>query len=296
MNHRMNKRRPRAGRRAGQLWLAACWLFLLTLALGCRPTPTPLPAIRFRIGSADSTQYLAREAADAYRRARPTTTFDFFTSNSSMALRQLALNQFDFAFIERNPRADELARARAAALELGRDGVFVVVHPTNALQTIARDALKKVLTGEVNQWSQLNAPAPGGQDAIQVISREDGSGMRAVIEEQVMQGARLTPTALLLPTNLDVLAYVADHPNAIGYVAANIWDENSRTRPLAIDNVAATRATIADGTYPLIQTVFLIVPQPPSPTVSNFLEFLASNEGRTTLYRRISELTPQTGK
>ncbi len=270
--------------------LVFSFLVSLFVLLACRATPTPPPAIHFKIGSADSTQYIARETANAYRRAHPTTTFDFFTSNSTTALRQLSFHQFDFAFIERNPRADELERANATALELGRDGVFVIVHPSNPLQNISRDDLKKILTGEFSLWSQMGIAAPNGRDEIQVLMREEGSGMRAVIEEHIMQGARITPTALLQPTNLDMLAYVAEHPHAIGYVAANIWDENSRTRVLGIDNFAATHGNIRAGTYPLLQTVFLIVPQTPNESITSFVDFLASSDGRSILYQRISEL------
>ena len=79
-------------------------------------------------------------------------------------------------------------------------------------------------------------------------------------------------------------------PVVIGYVAANIWDNNSGTMPLGIDNVPATRETIADGTYPLLQTIFLIIPQEPDADINGFVDFLAGPEGRATLYKRISEL------
>lgn len=274
----------------------ARFVFLVLSVLGflsCRATPTPTPAIYLRIGTSDSTQYIAREAASAFRRARPTTTFDFFTSNSTTALRQLAFGQFEIAFIERNPRADELERARATALELGRDGVFVIVHPSNTLKNIARDDLRKILSGDFNQWTQLGVEPPDGKDDIQVLSREEGSGMRAVIDEQVMQGARLTPTALLMPTNLDMLDYVSSHPNAIGYVAANIWNESSNVRTLGIDNVPASRAAVNAGSYPLSQTVFLIVPQTPDKDITSFIDFLAGPDGRATLYQRIGEIPPR---
>lgn len=270
--------------------VVVCGLLSAVLLLACRATPTPTAPIHFNIGTADSTQYIARELANAYRRAHPATTFDFFTSNSTTAMRQLAFKQFDFAFIERNPRADELENAKATALQLGRDGVFVIVHPSNPLQNLAHDDLKKILTGEFNLWSQLGIPPPDGKDEIQVLMREEGSGMRAVIEEKILQGARVTPTALLMPTNLNMLDYVADHPNAIGYVAANIWDAGSRTRVLSLDTAAASRDTIRDGTYPLIQTVFLIVPRAPDETISSFIDFVAGEDGRNTLYQRITEL------
>lgn len=259
-------------------------------AIACRATPTPAPNVHFTIGTADSTQYIAREAAAGYRAAHPNTTFDFFTTNSTMSLRQLSFGQYDFAFVERNPRADELERARATAYKLGRDAVYVIVHPSNPLENLSRDDLKSVLSGEINRWSQLNIEPPNGQDAIQVLTREEGSGMRAVIEELVMQGARTTPTALLQPTNLDIMDYVSTHPNAIGYVAANIWDNNARTRPLHIDGAAPQRDNIASGSYPLLQTVFLIVPQNAGADVSRFVDFMASNEGRAILYRRTSPL------
>lgn len=273
--------------------LVSILLVLSGLTFACRATPTPPAPIHLQIGTADSTQYIARETANGYRLAHPATTFDFFTSNSTTALRQLSFHQFDVAFVERNPRADELERSQASALELGRDGVFVIVHPSNALQNLSRRDLRKILTGDFNQWSQLGIAAPNGRDDIQVLMREEGSGMRAVIEDKVLQGARVTPTALLQPTNLDMLDYVADHPNAIGYVAANIWDGTARTRAPNIDNVAATRANIAAGTYPLIQTVFLIVPQTPSADISSFVDFLASPDGRAIIYQRISEIPPK---
>ena len=269
------------------LFLLFAFSFVL---VNCRATPTPAPSIHFKIGTADSTQYIARETANAYRRAHPTTTFDFFTSNSTMALRQLAFQQFDFAFVERNPRADELERAQATAFELGRDGVIVIVHPSNPLTNLTRADLQKIFTGEFSLWSELGIALPNGRDEIQVLMREDGAGTRAVMEENILQGERITLTALLQPTNLDMLDYVAEHPNAIGYVAANIWNENSRTRALSIDAVAPTRANIQNKTYPLTQTVFLIAPQTPNETVTSFIDFLASSEGRATLYQRITEI------
>lgn len=277
--------------RARLLFLVSIFILVPVVILaGCRATPTPSAPVHFKIGSADSTQYIARELANGYRRAHPSTTFDFFTSNSTTALRQLAFHQFDLAFIERNPRSDELDRAEATALQLGIDGVFVIVNPSNPLQNLAHDDLKKILTGEFNTWSQLGIAPPGGKDDIQVLMREDGSGMRAVIEDKVLQGARVTPTALLQPTNLDMLDYVADHPEAIGYVAANIWDENSRTRAITLDTVAPTRENIRNGTYPLTQTVFLIVPRAPNDAISSFIGYVSDADGRQTLYQRITEL------
>lgn len=275
------------------LGVAIVFSALSLLEIGCRATPTPPPRAHLTIGSADSAQYIARELADAYRRSHPFTTFDFYTTNSTTALQQIAQSRFEIAFVTRNPRTDELERAQVNAVELGRDALAVIVNPSNPLTNISRENLAKVFSGEIYEWSAMNVQLTGTDNAIQVLTREAGSGMRQVLEEQVMLDHALTPTALVRPTNLDMLDYVSDHPEAIGYVAANIWDSNSHTRPLSIDNVPMTRETIASGTYPLLQTVFLILPVSPNETVSSFVEFVASSEGRQVLNRRLAPIPPK---
>lgn len=288
--HLTRDRVVKASRAVRPALIASLVVALVASAAACRPTPTPAPPAHLNIGTADSTQYIAREAAAAYQVEHPNTTFDFFKTNSTMSLRQLAFGQYDLSFVERNPRADELERANATAYELGTDGLYIVVHPSNALENLSRQDLKKIMSGEINRWSQLNIDPPGGQDKIQVLAREDGAGMRAVLEEQIMQGARTTPTALILPTNLDMLDYVAGHPDAIGYVAANIWDSNTRTHALALDGIAPSRENIGSGSYPLRQTVFLIVPKNAAVQVSDFVDFMASAEGRATIRGRLLPL------
>lgn len=293
---RLGFRKARLGFLASYLLPGAYYLLLASLSysvLACRPTPTPPPRVHLNIISSDSSQYVARELADAYRRQHPYTTFDFSTTNSAMAMRQMAQHQFDLAIVERNPRADELERADANAVELGRDAVVMIVHPTNPLPDVSLHDLAKVLSGEINLWSALNARLPNGQDAIQVLSREDGSGMRQVLQDSVLRQRRMTLTALLRPTNLDMLDYVSDHPEAIGYVAANIWDENSHTRTLAIGGVPPTRANLTSGTYPLLQSVFLILPKNAGENVTNFIDFIASPDGRQVLNHRLAPIPPK---
>lgn len=208
-------------------------------------------------------------------------------------MRLMAQSGFDLAIVARNPRADELERADANAVELGRDAVAVIVHPSNALGDISMENLARLWSGGINAWSALGIPPPGGDDTVQVLAREEGSGMRQVMQDAILVDRRITPTALLRPTNLDMLDYVSDHPNAIGYVAANIWDQNSHTRPLLIGGVPPTRPNLASGAYPLTQSVFMIVPRRAGDNVSSFVEFVASPEGRTVLTRRLAPIPPK---
>ena len=54
------------------------------------------------------------------------------------------------------------------------DGIAVITHPSNKVDNVTTDQLKKIYTGEITNWSQL-----GGDDqAIVVMGREAGSGTR----------------------------------------------------------------------------------------------------------------------
>lgn len=178
-------------------------------------------------------------------------------------------------------------------MEFAQDGIFIVVNPANSLKDVSREDLAKIFTGEIFQWSSLGNPPPAGLDSIQVLSRENGSGTRQVFEQRILAGRRVTLTALERPGNSDVLDYVGSHPNAIGYIAGNFWDTNTRARPLSIDGIAPTRANIQSQKYPLLQTYLLLVEQNPSPDVSAFVDLISANEGRDVIARRAVIYSPK---
>lgn len=280
-----------------RLRLLVTYSFILLLStvvlFACRATPTPPKRIYLRIGTADATQYIARELSDAFRREHPNTVFDFTTGNAASILNQYRRGDFDLAFISRPPQADELDRTKSQAIEFAQDGIFIVVNPANPLKAISREDLAKIFTGETFQWSSLNIPPPAGLDSIQVISREDGSGTRRVFEQKALTGRRVTLTALERPGNVDVLDYVGSHPNAIGYIAGNFWDTNTRAQPLSIDGIAPTRANIQSQKYPFLQTYLLLVEQKPWQDVSTFVDLLSANEGRDVIARRAAIYSPK---
>ena len=271
--------------------------FILLLA-ACRVTPTPHPPATIHLGGAHALQLIARDLTEAYRRTHPYATFEIRASNSTIALREFAQGQFDIALASRSPRADELANTRTPgerspprAIDIARDGIAVVIHPSNPLTNVTREQLGKIYTGEIYLWSQLNANLPpGSDDAIQVISREDGSGTRSVFEQIIMNGRRVTLTALTQTSDADVLRYVANNPNALGYVSANVWESQPRVHAMMIDGVAPMHETIQSGAYPLLQTLYFVVADQPRDDVSDFIDFVLSPSGHEVIQNRAAPL------
>jgi ABC-type phosphate transport system substrate-binding protein len=73
-------------------------------------------------------------------------------------------------------------RRDVRAIQVARDGIALVVHPSNPLLDLSLDAVKSIYSGRIKDWQRLEGPVK----AITVITREEGSGTRAAFESLVM--------------------------------------------------------------------------------------------------------------
>ena len=124
------------------------------------------------------------------------------------------------------------------------DGIAVITHPSNKVDNVTTDQLKKIYTGEITNWSQL-----GGDDqAIVVMGREAGSGTRGAFEE-ILGIEDACKYAQELNETGAVVAKVGETKGAIGYVSLdNITDS---VKALKLDDVEASEGTVKDGSYTL---------------------------------------------
>ncbi len=265
-------------------------LFSSIALASCAATPTPVhPPVAIRLGGSDALQLVAGDLAEGYQQLRPYAHVDVRMTDSSSGLIELAQGRIDLAFASRNPTAQQLKQIPAHAVEIGRDGLVLVIHPSNPLSGLTRDQLGRVFAGDVLNWSDLTGRKPGGgADAIQVVSREQGSGVRTVFEQAILAGRRVTLTAIVQPSEQDVLDYVSANPAAVGYVSFNIWHNGSQTRALAVDQVAPTLESIQTGRYPLMCTQYLIVPDAAGPDVADFANYAVSADGQSLIASRMA--------
>jgi len=70
------------------------------------------------------------------------------------------------------------------ATVVARDGIALVVHPTNPITGLTLVQAHDLFSGSLGDWQALS----GVSSPVQAVSREDGSGTRAAFEALVMQG------------------------------------------------------------------------------------------------------------
>ncbi len=262
-----------------KLWVPvlAAWLLL---AAGCSPPPAPRASpVRLRLVVAPSTARLVERLGQEYGARETSVQLEASADDTDAALEAVATGQADLALVERQLEPvekldpDDL-RPRLRSWPLANDGLAVVVHPTNPVQTLTFEQLRRAFSGEERYWSGLG----GAEAIIQVVSREPGAPARVAFERTVLPAKRVAQTAVVMPNDRAVADYVAKHPEAIGYLS--LASLPGGVKVIGVDGVLPAPVTVASGAYPLSRALVLVTPIPLSGKGRAFVDLLFSADGQ----------------
>ncbi len=247
------------------------FVFLISL-IACAPTPTPRAKIQLTLIGSDSMQPVARALASAYMKQRADVTITLQPANSAIGVRAPLESPRTLGLAARALKPDEASQLRA--IPIARDGIAIVVHRTNPINAIQREQVAQVFAGEVSSWP---TGAMAGKPIV-VLSREDGSGTRASFEALAMRGKRVTRAALVLSADAAIVDYIAQNPQALGYVSMAAL--NDKVNVMTVDDVALSRETVEHQQYPFTRLLYLVVPLETELAVQEFIDFALSGEGQ----------------
>jgi phosphate transport system substrate-binding protein len=157
------------------------------------------------------------------------------------------------------------------------DGIAVIVHPNNTITGLTKTQIREIFNGTITDWATVGGTA----GAITVVNRDSTSGIRSFFKEDVMDGDEFVVGADELTSNGEVHVKVAGNESAIGFVGLSYLD--SDVKALEVDGVAPSVATVADLSYPIIQSLYLITIgeiDAQSPEVQELFGFLLSRIGQ----------------
>lgn len=250
-----------------------------TTLVGCSTRALPAtapgtPENPLRIMATTSALPLVVEAAAAYD--DPNLTLEVRSGNYRQAMEALRRGEVHFVV---TTHLDSQDAAAFWAAPIAQDAIVFVVNPANSVEDVSLIQVRQAYQGRIINWQSLG----GDSVAMQVVSRESGSGIRSEFEQSVMGRRVTTGAALTASSSLGVLRTVAAHPGALGYVSLAILD--ATVRPLAVDGVAPTLETLRDHTYPLRSTVFVVGKDEPQGGARGFIGWMQSQEGQAVLSR-----------
>ena len=206
-----------------------------------------------------------------YNANHPNTTFDVQGGGSQLGQQLVETGQVEIGMVA-GPIFNLSDDTRLTPI--ARDSIAVVLNVENSAIELSLHELQNIFSGRILNWQEVDGLAA----SIQVVSREEGSGTRAVFETAVMGDHPVTPTAIVMPSSQAVVDFIAKNPNAIGYVSAAFVNE--RLYAVPIDGIMPTLENRQSNDYSLNRDLKLVTFAQSTPEINRFLEFVLSPAGQ----------------
>ena len=293
-------------------------LFLLTLFpvfAVCAPLPVPDqgPALRIQgsntIGAAlgpalvkglmehQGLQAVHTEPAEGANEQRvigktrqgKTVTIEVAAHGSSTGFTALKKSTADLAASSRPIKDSELVdleplgdlKSPEAEQVIAIDGLAIILHPQNPLNTLNTEQLAQLFNGEISTWEAVG----GVGGPIHVYARDDQSGTYDTFKDLVLRlrGKPLVPSAKRFESSEQLSDAVSQDPQGIGFIGLPYVRQAKAVAIVDGDSqpMLPLNSLIATEDYPLSRRLFFYLP--PSghnPWAKALVDFTQSSKGQ----------------
>ena len=145
------------------------------------------------------------------------------------------------------------------------------------IKKVLATAMTLVLFG-----SMITACGGGSDDAISVVSREDGSGTRDGFQEIVgFESKDLTSNAQISDGSGNIKTTVQGNENAIGYISFGYLDDSINA--VKIGGVEPKEENVYKDKYPISRPFLLVTKGEASGEAKSFIDYILSDKGQKTI-------------
>ena len=218
-------------------------------------------------------------------------------TNEKEVIRLLMEDSVRLALTTRDLNANEqkMAKERQMIVRsflVAFDGIALIANKANPDSIISLPTIKKILMGEITEWSQINPHSTLG--TIRVIFDNNQSGILRYVVDSLTKNKPLSSQLYALNNTDELVAKVAELPNAIGIAGFNLLDNGNRLkasvlqdklRIMRIDDYLPYSGDIKNADYPLWRPVYVLLSDPKSGLSSGFSIFLAHDVGQTVILK-----------
>lgn len=233
------------------------------------------------IAGSTSVQPLSEELAAEFMEKYPEVDIEVQGGGSSVGVKSAADKIADIGASSRGIKESEKSIGLKEYV-IAKDGIAVVVNPSNEVEDLTLDQIKKIFTGTISNWKEIG----GNDQAITVVSREEGSGTRGAfveitkVQEKNTEGKKVDKTtvnALVQPSTGAVKQTVMNTPNAIGYISMGAKDDT--VKAVKVEGVDATEENTKAGNYKIARPFLYLTSGEEAEIVKAYIEFVL-NEGQ----------------
>ena len=161
---------------------------------------------------------------------------------------------------------------------IGLDGVAVVVHPNNPLNSVNLTTLRGIFTARQSTWTDVG----GAARKIRVLARDAQSGTFDAFKALVLEGADVAANVERFESNRAIALEVAKDVNSIGFLSLS---EIAKNKALAIDGGGARAelpsiASVAVEDYPLTRRLSLYTRAGAPKLAEDFVRYALTNDAQ----------------
>jgi len=232
---------------------------------------------------------IAQLWVEEFQKMYPNLTVTLEGAGSTTGIKALFNETTDIANSSRFLKPSEIEEMHKAGryfvpILVAYDALSVIVHPSLPIDDISIETLKKIYTGEITEWNQVDPKLP--KRTIVVYSRNTASGTFETWVEKVLHGAKLSPRVQMLESSQAEIESVAKNPYAIAYTGMGYVTD--KVKALKVNGVEPSVQNVIKGTYPISRPLFVFIDLsrfnnswPMEGIVSDYLRFIVSPKGQS---------------
>ncbi|MBW4569920.1 MAG: phosphate ABC transporter substrate-binding protein [Tolypothrix carrinoi HA7290-LM1] len=218
---------------------------------------------------------LTAEISKRFESGHPGVRVDVQSGGSSRGITDARQGVADIGMVSRALKPEE---KDLKAFSIARDGVTVILHKENPVQSLSDKQVVDIYTGKLTNWKQV-----GGQDkAITVVSKAEGRSTLELFTHYFKLKNTDIKAQVVIGENEQGIKTVAGNPNAIGYVSIGSAENSAANKVpiklLPVNGVAATTANVQNSTFPISRPLNLVTKTEPQGLAKEFIDFAQSQQ------------------
>jgi len=238
-----------------------------------------------QLKGSDTILNLSQKVAEEYMKEHPHSRISVTGGGTGTGIAAKINKTIDIALASREMKKSEYEKAHNNGVDvkevvIAYDAITIVINKKNRVENLSLEQLKNIYLGKITNWKEL-----GGIDKkIIVISRDSSSGTHLYFKEHVLREGKskgkeeFGKEVLFLPSNESIKQEVTNSEGAIAYLGLGYVDKN--VKPIKIEDVPATVATVKSKTYPIARAVYWYVNENIDGIGKKLIDYMLSDKGQ----------------
>jgi phosphate transport system substrate-binding protein len=217
---------------------------------------------------------LASELGKRFEQQNPGIQVDVQSGGSSRGVNDARVGLADIGMASRALNPDE---QNLKNFVIALDGVSVILHKSNPVQSLTDAQIIGIYTGEIKNWKEV-----GGRDQrITVVNKAEGRSTLELFLHHFKLKNSQVKAHVVVGDNQQGIKTVIGNPGAIGYVSIGTaeyeYTQGAAIKLLPMNGVAASTENVKNGTFPLMRPLNLVTKAEPTGLAKKFIDFARSS-------------------